>query len=218
MSNVHIVKSGMNSERAAIVDLQFNPSTGNLQHIQVRFEELDERYPPCPIVEIIVNKHMSALDQLQDFSLFDKSSMPEYFVDPSTGKDLSLSSEYTRYEQTTVGAFFCTAIRSELETDYCIINGAPIKANKAYPGGTMSYDELRNELPFPLKIIVVEMTRRQLRESIEFSRSNMEEGKSAMVIDDGRLERRGYLQVRYKCLVSLFPNTGTSSNDSYNQK
>ena len=44
------------------------------------------------------------------------------------------------------------------------------------------------------------MTRRRLKELIEFSRSNMEEGKSIM------FERRGYLQVRYQRLVdTLFP-------------
>ncbi len=151
-SEVQIVKTGQNCERAAIVDLHFDPSTRSLEKTTVHFEELDERHRPCPIVSSVVNKHLSALDQLQDFTIFDKATMPNYFADPSTGEDLPLSSEHSRYEQTTVGAFLCTAIRSELDTDCCIINGAPIKANVLYPDGTMSYGELRSELPFPLKI------------------------------------------------------------------
>ena len=196
-NTVQIVKTGMNSDRAAVIDLHFNPSTLTLQNTEVTFEELDERYQPCPVVNSIVNRHLSVLD-LQDFVLFDKQTMlSSYFVDPATGKELSLSSELTRYEQTTVGALLCTAIRSELDVDVCIINGAPIKGSKAYKDGILMYDDLRQELPFPLKIIVVEMTQKQLREAIEYSRTYVENGKSATALDDGRLERRGYLQVDF---------------------
>jgi len=200
-SKVQIVKTGQNCDRAAIVDLQFHPYTRSLENIHVHFEELDDelRHPPCPIVNSVVNKHLSALDELQDFTVFDKATMlSEYFVDPVTGEDLPFSSERTRYEQTTVGAFLCTAIQSELGTDHCIINGAPIKGDATYPNGTVSYDELRKELPFPLKMTVVEMTRKQLRDAIDYSRTNVEKGKSSAVLEgDGRIERRGYLQVDF---------------------
>ena len=197
-SSVQIVKSGMDAERAAIVDLRFNPTTRTLESVDVSFEELDERHQPCPIVSSIVNRHLLVLEELQDFIVFDKNTMLSgYFTDPDTGEDLKLSSEFTRYEQTTVGALFCTAIRSELGVDVCIINGAPIKGSKTYTDGTMSYDDLRNELPFPLKMIVVEMTRKQLKEAVEYSRTNVEKGKSAVALEDGRIERRGYLQVDF---------------------
>ena len=62
----------------------------------------------------------------------------------------------------------------------------------------MSYQQLTSELPYPLKIIVVDMTRKQLRDAIEYSRENVEEGKSARVLDDGRVERRGYLHTDFK--------------------
>lgn len=193
---VQVVKTGQNCDRAAVVDLHFHPATRALEWTAVHFEELDDRHPPCPVVSSVVEKHLSALDQLQDFAVFDRATVAEQFVDPATGKDLPLSSKYTRYEQTTVGALLCTAVRSELNVDHCVINGAPIKGNAVYPDGTMSYDELRRELPFPLKMVVVEMTRGQLRDAIEYSRTNVETGKSATVREeDGQVERRGYLQV-----------------------
>jgi len=197
-NSVQIVKTGMNSDRAAIIDLQFNPSTHALENTDVYFEEMDENYQPCPITNSIVTRHLSALDDLQDFVVFDRKTMlSRYFIDPATRENLPLSSELTRYEQTTVGALFCHTIKSELNVDVCIINGAPIKGSKIYTDGTLSYDDLRNELPFPLKIIVVEMTRKQLREAIEYSRTNVEEGKSSVALDDGRVERRGYLQTDF---------------------
>jgi 5'-nucleotidase len=195
---IQIVKTGMNSDRAAVIDLRFNPSIHTLLDTHVHFEELDESHQSCPIVSTIVKKHLSAIEELQDFIVFDsKTMLSDFFIDPSTGKRLSLSSESTRYEQTTVGAFFCTAVKSELGTDVCIINGAPIKASKVYTDGIMSYEELRSELPFPLKIVVVEMTRKQLREAIHHSRTNVEEGKVSETREDGNIERRGYLQTDF---------------------
>lgn len=198
-NSVQIVKTGMNADRAAIIDLQFNPTTHALENTNVYFEEMDERYQPCPITNSIVMRHLSALDELQDFVVFDRKTMlSRYFIDPATRENLPLSSELTRYEQTTIGAFFCTAIKSELDVDVCIINGAPIKGSRIYTDGTLSYDDLRNELPFPLKVIIVEMTRKQLCEVIEYSRTNVEEGKSSVALDDGRVERRGYLQTNFE--------------------
>jgi len=197
-NSVQIVKTGMNSDRAAIIDLQFNPSTHALENTNVYFEEMDEKYQPCPITNSIVTRHLSALDELQDFVVFDRKTMlSRYFIDSATREHLPLSSELTRYEQTTIGGLFCLAIKSELDVDVCIINGAPIKGSKIYTDGTLSYDDLRNELPFPLKIIVVQMTRKQLREAIKYSRTNVEEGKSSVALDDGRVERRGYLQTDF---------------------
>ena len=50
----------------------------------------------------------------------------------------------------------------------------------------------------PLKMTVVEMTRKQLRDAIDYSRTNVEKGKSSAVLEgDERIERRGYLQVDF---------------------
>jgi len=195
---IQVVKSGMNAQRAAIVDLHFENST--LQSVNVSFEELDDsHHQPCPIVKIIVEKRLAALDKMKDFTVIDANTMlSEYFFDSSTGKRLPLSSELSRFQQTTVGGFFCSAIKQELDVSACVINGAPMLASKTYKDGLMSYQQLTSELPFPLKIIVVEMTRKQLRDAIEYSRENVEEGKSARVLEDGRVERRGYLQTDFE--------------------
>eukprot|EP00804_Cyclotella_cryptica_P014370 CCRYP_015536-RA/>CCRYP_015536-RA protein AED:0.07 eAED:0.10 QI:0/0/0.33/1/0/0/3/328/572 len=197
-SHVHIVKTGQDAERVAIVDLLFDQSSRMLQHVNVQFQELNDTYSPCPIVQRIVDKHLSALDHMKEFVVLDTNKMFSNYFTGNDGNKLPLSSEYSRYQQTTVGAFFCTAIKSELNADACIINGAPIKASKVYTTGTMSYDELKSELPFPLKMIVVEMTRKQLKDAIEYSRTNVEKGKPAATLEDGRVERRGYLQTDFE--------------------
>ena len=208
--SIHIVKTGQDADRVAIIDLNFDPSSHNLQRVDIKFHEFTENDSACPIVQRIVDKHLSALDHMKEFIVLDTNTMFSNYFNKSDGSKLPLSSEYSRYQQTTVGAFFCSAIKSEVNADVCIINGAPIKASKVYTSGTMNYDELKSELPFPLKMIVVKMTKRQLKDAIEFSRTNIEEGKSAATLDDGRIERRGYLQTDFEWYNK---EEGTNMND-----
>ncbi len=63
-----------------------------------------------------------------------------------------------RFQQTTVGALYGTMVKKGLQADMCMINGAPVKALKTYVDGIMTYSNLCDELPFPLKMVVVEMT------------------------------------------------------------
>jgi hypothetical protein len=56
----------------------------------------------------------------------------------------------------------------------------------------MSYAELKKELPFPTKMVVVPMKRWQLQEAIHYSRNAMEDGTD---VDAEETPRRGYLQV-----------------------
>jgi len=47
-----------------------------------------------------------------------------------TGIGVPLSSERTRYHQTTVGALFCHAAKAELGAEVGVVNGAPIKVER----------------------------------------------------------------------------------------
>lgn len=195
---VQIVKSGVDAQQAAVIDLRFSSGSHILTSIEVRFQELSG-YEPCRVTKSIVDKHLQVLDDMQDFVLFDKVAIKKYFK-PVDDKTAELSSKLMRYEQTTVGALFATAVKEELLVDVCIINGAPLKGDRLYGSGKITYSELKNELPFPLKMIVVQMTRGQLRDAIQYSRTGpIEEGKSSAVLDDGRVERRGYLQLDFNC-------------------
>ena len=61
--------------------------------------------------------------------------------------NFTMSSVRTRFQQTTVGAWFCQVIKIELEVDVCIINGATIKGGvEAYEGNMLSYSQLKKEV------------------------------------------------------------------------
>jgi len=112
-----------------------------------------------------------------------------------------LSSVGTRYRQTTVGAIFATAIKEELDSvDVAVINGATIKGSATYDKSgraSMSYAELKKELPFPTKIVTVPMWRSELEEAIEYSRTCPvfdADGNPIQNTGEKPLERKGYLQ------------------------
>jgi hypothetical protein len=75
-----------------------------------------------------------------------------------------------------------------------MINGATIKGGKTYPNGKMSYAELKAELPFPTKLVVVPMKAIEVYEAIDYSRTNYEDGTD---LDAEEIPRRGYMQVDF---------------------
>mmetsp|Transcript_452 Transcript_452/g.814 ORF Transcript_452/g.814 Transcript_452/m.814 type:complete len:558 (+) Transcript_452:321-1994(+) len=187
---VRIVKTGENAERAAVIDLVFGEVLNELLEVRVEFEEMSS-YPPCPVVNKIASKHLSVIKSMEETSIITTALLPTIF------SERLMSSERTRFRQTSVGAFICQSVKLELEVDCCIINGATIKGNASYPTGKMSYAELKKELPFPTKMVVVEMTRKVLDDAVKWSRENVEEGGVDETKPDMEVARRGYLQTDY---------------------
>lgn len=216
MSNfVQIVKTGQDADRAAVIDLVFNEkisqsaSTKQLEKINVDFVELAE-YKEEEQVLFHVNKHMRVLKDMDSTNMIDPNLLAHIFSNRHVqNKDFILSSKRTRFQQTTVGAMFCQIIKSEFEVDVCIINGAPIKGDSDYSDDIMSYSQLQNELPFPLKMVVVNMTRGTLEKAIRYSRTSIDHvrlpsGKDSNGFSDFQyddIERRGYLQTDYDYIV-----------------
>jgi hypothetical protein len=189
LSGVRITKSGMDANAASMIDLSFEvfsngdpPKLAEIEYELVEIKNLD----PSFIVQQIVDKHMSVIKAMED----------EYIIDGDSTNILPpgvpLSSERTRFQQTTVGGIFCQMIKDEMEVDVAIVNGATIKGGKRYDNNKISYAELKKELPFPTKMVVVPMKRWELAEAIHYSRTAFENG---MDLDAQEVPRRGYLQV-----------------------
>lgn len=184
--SVQIIKSGSDATHASLIDLSFEISGASpkLKEIESTLLDLQE-FEDSPVVKKIVESHTSVVDKLETEVIFDESTsrLPPGKV---------LSSERTRFQQTTVGAVLCQAIKDELEVDVAIINGATIKGNTTYMDNKMSYAQLKKELPFPTKMVVVEMERWELHAAIQYSRTSIEDGADQ---DAAEIARRGYLQV-----------------------
>jgi 2',3'-cyclic-nucleotide 2'-phosphodiesterase (5'-nucleotidase family) len=186
-SCVRILKAGTDAQSASLIDLNFEISESSVDLASIDYTLVNlTQYEDSPVVKNIVNSHMNVITEMENEIVADCTSM----LPPGN----ALSSERTRYQQTTIGAFFCQAVKEELETDVAIINGATIKGGATYLNNKVSYAELRKELPFPTKMVVVEMTRAELESAIQYSRTHTDDGVK-LTDQDADVPRRGYLQV-----------------------
>eukprot|EP00977_Amphora_coffeiformis_P008837 scaffold1995_cov167-Amphora_coffeaeformis.AAC.17 len=190
---IRILKSGMDANGVSLVDISFDvQEDDNGENRQVRVGEIEydlvdlRPIEPSAVVQNIVDHHESILDALENEDVLHAHAL----MPPG----VPLSSKGTRKQQTTLGAVFCTCIKEELETDVAILNGAVIKGNMTYEKPALTYSQMRQELPFPTKIVVVPMKRWELQAAIEYSRRCPVDG-----IEDedpeNPVERRSYLQV-----------------------
>lgn len=186
---VRITKSGMDAHSASLIDLTFDcqENTKPAKLVEVDYDLVPmATFDPSVVVQKIVDTHESVVKALENETIIDTESTT--MLPPG----VFLSSERTRFQQTTVGSIFCQMIKEEREVDAAVINGASIKGGMTYPDGKMSYAQLKKELPFPTKLVVVPMARFQLDQAIMYSRTAIEEGADRTLAE---IPRRGYLQV-----------------------
>lgn len=186
---IRILKSGTDAMAASVIDLSFDvkenelPVITNVDYILAPLVDVE----PSEVVQQIVDKHMSVIKALEDEAIIDGDT--SHMLPPGS----LLSSQRVRFEQTTVGNIFLQMIKEEMDADAAILNGATIKGDTEYQDGQMSYAELKKELPFPTKMIVVLMRRWELQDAIDYSRNAHETGSEPS--KGGEIPRRGYLQV-----------------------
>jgi 2',3'-cyclic-nucleotide 2'-phosphodiesterase (5'-nucleotidase family) len=112
VDTMRIVKSGMDCNAVNLIDLSFDVEDEKSPKLVEASAELVEmaQFEPSVVVKKIVDKHMAVLDSLENEVIVDISTIP--FLPPG----VPISSERTRFQQTTLGSIFCTFIKEELET------------------------------------------------------------------------------------------------------
>lgn len=166
-----IFKSGSDATHAILIDMLLDDEQVLCDSEVVVLDDLeaDEH------VQALVDGHMDIVNHMHE----------ELILDIGT----PISSEGVRRQQTTVGALLCSAIRSELQVDAALLNGGPIKANRCYPSGAMSYAQLREELPFPTKMVSLGIPGSVLSEAVCYSRLTSSEPRGFLQVDD-RIDTR----------------------------
>ena len=172
-----IVKTGSDAVRAAVATITFESARAEdedgapmtLASVDVEFRNLLELAPELTL-QSRVERHMLLVESLAS----------SVFVD--VGRPLESFSP--RRQQTSIGALVASSIRDETGADVAVINGATIKGESKYPDGRLTLADLKAELPFPTKIITVDLPGFVLQAAVEYSRT----------MPHGADERRSYLQ------------------------
>ncbi|MDB4939541.1 MAG: hypothetical protein JWP87_6513 [Labilithrix sp.] len=158
----YLVKAASDALHAAVIDLAWPleaPPAGafDLPAVRVRIDDV-ARYDEDPALRARVDEHMSAVSELEAATLMT--------IPPG----VALSSIGARAQQTSIGSLICSAVRSALGADGCIVNGGGIRGARAYET-RVTYGDLKAELPFDNEVVVVSLPGRVLREAIVASRA-----------------------------------------------
>ena len=170
-----IVKTGSDAVRAAVATMTFEARAEEdgaplaLASVDVEFRDVLELAPELTL-QSRVERHMLLVESLAS----------SVFVD--VGRPLESISP--RRQQTSIGALVASSIRDETGADVAVINGATIKGESKYADGRLTLADLKAELPFPTKIITVDLPGYVLQAALEYSRT----------MPPGADERRSYLQ------------------------
>jgi 2',3'-cyclic-nucleotide 2'-phosphodiesterase (5'-nucleotidase family) len=83
-----------------------------------------------------------------------------------TGLDTRTAS--VRTHETGFGDLVADALRERLEAEVAVVNGGAIRGNRMYPAGTvLTPREIRTELPFSNKAVLLELSGANLRAALE---------------------------------------------------
>jgi len=173
---VPVVKSGSDATNAAVIDMNLEVGGG----IRVHMEDVS-RFPASPPLLTRVQSHLKMVELLAREPICSMADLRPSIA----ARSASLSSVRTRYQQTSVGALLSGIIRDVLLVDVAMINGGSIKGNKTYPDGAISLLELKKELPFPTKMVAIDMPGKVLQAAVRQSRAGEGERRSFLQLDDG---------------------------------
>jgi 2',3'-cyclic-nucleotide 2'-phosphodiesterase (5'-nucleotidase family) len=120
-------------------------------------------------------------------TLIDKMSL----TIATTAIELDSRTAIVRTREAAIGNLFADAMRSVSRADVALLNGGGIRAAKLYqPGDTITHGDILAELPFNNRVVVIELSGRDLRRA-------MENGLSALPQPAGRFPQISGITVAY---------------------
>jgi len=172
VNGCRIFKSGKDAEACGIVDLSFNDKKDQIPCINYKLESVQNFEEDSKIREI-VDAAMQSVKQLENEIMIPL--------------ECRITASGSRFRPTDLGTMICSILRDELETELAIMNGASIKSSSDCEGG-ISLAELHKILPFPTKMIAVDMPGDVIQEAVKASRRPWDKEKKGFLQLDDRVE------------------------------
>jgi 2',3'-cyclic-nucleotide 2'-phosphodiesterase (5'-nucleotidase family) len=155
-----LIESGYDAHYVTCVDLAISVREDNGKRIATwwpNFRVIDTA-TVTPDAEVA-----AAVAQFEQ-ALLDKMSEPIC----TTAVTLDSSTSTVRTRETAIGNLFADAMRAGTRADVAILNGGGIRAGKTYqPGARISQGDVLSELPFGNRIVVLEVSGRDIKRAIE---------------------------------------------------
>jgi len=197
-----IVKSGMDAQYAAIIDLTWsnkNVTNTNVPTIQVQLVDT-AKFPKNQDIQKRVDQHQAILKELDAAQLFAVADWTTPTVGNSTGTATpSFSTKDNRLGPSTGTTAICSMIRMGMRCEVCLLNAGSVRCGREYPKDhQFTWADLKSEMPYPTKMVACLVPGSVLQETLQYSRryatQNIAKGgylhtsRTTICHDDGTIE------------------------------
>ena len=152
--NAPIFKMTSDARELGRIDLNINPTTGELESIDWKVIPVDNTTKEAPEFAAIYKKYAALLAEL---------ARPI----GSTSVALDARSKENRTRETNAGNFITDAFRKVLAADIGFMNGGSVRADSIIGPGKLTQRDLLAMLPFKNKLVKIEVTGATLRAALE---------------------------------------------------
>lgn len=158
-----IHKSGMNIQYLGVIDLTFRGQPG--------------KNPPILKQWKMISTSLSHPDPEMQLLIRNKESIDDSQIIGKTLTNIDSKAEHVRTRETTIGNFVCDSIRKILKTNFVILPGGTFRGNRIlHPIQYIKESAIYTELPFKNKMVVVEVSGKELLAIIEHGLSGLDDG------------------------------------------
>ena len=166
-SNCWVMKAGADALKADVVELVWDDHNAAACKVSYRIFDISKEQAD-PALKTLAARHLNKVLAMEH--VFFTGSDNKVSLG---GERKILSSERVRFQPTTVGAFFATAVRTITKTDCCLLEAASIKGETTYTNGKrFNMASLRRELPYDSDVVTVKWTGQFIKNVIEHSRAS----------------------------------------------
>ena len=195
----HIVKTGMNADRAAIIDIHWTEEQrATRPSISIQMIETNQ-FQPDPKIQRRIEAYQDIIKQLDEAKLF---TVRDWVDTRMKDEDDNVSSQYhyvfstkdNRLGFSTGTVAFCSVLRMGLRCELCLLNAGCVRGGKEYhDDDDFTWSDLKAEIPFATRMSTCKIPGRVIQETINYSRQ--------WAINHG-IAKGGYIHVSRCCVTN----------------
>ncbi|WP_052702818.1 5'-nucleotidase C-terminal domain-containing protein [Paenibacillus beijingensis] len=136
----------------------------NYKRHTVKEEAAKAGFQPDAAVKAVMDKYNSELSK--ELSI----------VIGKTGTELDVMKASQRNGETAIGSFITDSVRAYTNADVALINGGGIRADRVFPAGDLTKQDIMDAMPFTNYVVKIEVTGKQLMQALENGVSEIEKG------------------------------------------
>ena len=141
-----VAKAGADAGKALLVEFGIDTASHLPGPVAVRLVPLDASVPEVPAVREVARQYEEHLMQALQEPV------------GRTLRSIDARDQSVRMHQTNAGTLVAEAFRSQLKTDFALVNGGGLRGDRRIPAGVLRRQDIKNLLPFENHVYRLELS------------------------------------------------------------